>query len=475
MAQQKILSLESITWSGYQLYIDLSFNGVKFPIALWYGFKLDSLHQHYGDDLMKRVYFLIASMQLIKMSSLKPDVICINSDLEKYYTVEFKSKWKKLFDNGLDQWKFENNLPNWEGPSFTAEPQKSTPTPVKLKQPQVFSSSGVPVHSIACAGGGKDGLLSMKLLEKASAPYSTFLYSVSHYGQASEQIQRAQRVLQHCKPTQCHSVVIIDPLLDIPMQLWLEELGLKTLTEFPLTQLFSILPIMLQYGYSHVVIGNEHSANVGNLMWSAEDKVINHQWEKGYDAEQLINQCFQSLVEDLHYYSILQPIHDVLIFTLLRQELQAVTDTHSCNIHPPWCKRCPKCCYVWLSFQAYLPKEAIDNMFDGVNLLDMEENQLYFKQMLGLGTQKPFECVGEIEETQLAFELCYRKGICGKAMELFVNSIRPILDVPSLARKYTTVHKNDHRIPQNIAVHIIPVMEAAAASICTELGVYGTM
>lgn len=111
MAQQQILSLESITWSGYQLYIDLSLDGVKFPIVLWYGFKLDSLHQHYGDELMKRVYFLIASMQLIKMSSLKPDVICISSDLEKYYTVEFKSMWKKLFDNGLDQWKFENNLP----------------------------------------------------------------------------------------------------------------------------------------------------------------------------------------------------------------------------------------------------------------------------------------------------------------------------------------------------------------------------
>ena len=469
--QQRVLSLESITWSGYQLHIDLSLDGVKFPTILWYGFKLDSLHQHYGDELMERVYFLIAGLQLALLSSLKPDVISISSSLEKYYTPEFKSMWEKFLNNALGQWRFENDLPNWEGPRFTTEPQKTTPKPVKLKQPQVFSKNGAPVHSIACTGGGKDGLLSMKLLERAAVPYSTCSYSISNFGQVSEQIERADRVLQHCKPAQRHSVVMINPFLSIPMQLWLEDLGMKTKLDFGLIEYFSILPIMLQYGYSHAVVANERSANVGNLMWSAEGKIINHQWMKSYDAQQMINQCFQNLVGDLQFYSILQPIHDVLIFTLLRQEVQAVTATHSCNVHPPWCKRCPKCCYVWLSFQAYLPREAIDEMFDGANLLDVEENQLYFKQLLGLGTQKPFECVGEVEETQLAFELCYRKGIHGKAMELFVSAIRPTLDIPSVARKYTTVHKMDHAIPRNIAVNIIPIMESAAASICTELGI----
>ena len=467
---QRILSLESITWSGYQLHIDVSLDGVKFPTVLWYGFKLDSLHQHYGDELMERVYFLMAGMQLALMSSLKPDVISISSALEKYYTLEFKSMWEKFLNNALGQWRFENNLPNWEGPRFTSEPRKTTPKPVKLKEPQVFSKDGAPVHSIASGGGGKDGLLLMKLLERAAVPYSSYSYSASSYGQASEQIERSDRVLQHCKPVQRHSVSVINSFLSSPLQLWWEDLGVKV-QEISLIDFISLLPIMLQYGYSHAVVANEHSANVGNLMWSAEGKIINHQWIKSYEAEQLINQYLQGLVGDLKYYSILQPIHDVLIFTLLRQEAQAVTATHSCNVHPPWCKRCPKCCYVWLSFQAYLPREAIDEMFDGANLLDVEENQLYFKQLLGLGTQKPFECVGEIEESQLAFELCYRKGIRGKAMELFVSAIRPTLDIPSVARKYTTVHKMDHAIPRNIAVHIIPIMEAAAASICTELGV----
>ena len=42
-------------------------------------------------------------------------------------------------------------------------------------------------------------------------------------------------------------------------------------------------------------------------------------------------------------------------------------------------------------------------MFDGANLLDVEENQLYFKQLLGLGTQKPFGAVGEFEENTIGF------------------------------------------------------------------------
>ena len=103
---------------------------------------------------------------------------------------------------------------------------------------------------------------------------------------------------------------------------------------------FAVLPVMLEYGYSDAIVGNERSANVGNLFWPAEVRNINHQWLKSFNAENMINQCFHNLVEGLRYFSILQPIHDVVIFTLLSQEAQAVAATHSCNFFPPWCKRC---------------------------------------------------------------------------------------------------------------------------------------
>ena len=42
---------------------------------------------------------------------------------------------------------------------------------------------------------------------------------------------------------------------------------------------------MLHYGYRYAVIGNEHSANVGNLEWEDEEgRHVNHQWEKSHET-----------------------------------------------------------------------------------------------------------------------------------------------------------------------------------------------
>ena len=68
--------------------------------------------------------------------------------------------------------------------------------------------------------------------------------------------------------------------------------------------------------------------------------------------------------------------------------------------------------------------DDIDDMFGHVheNLLDVEENLLFYRQMLELENMKPFECVGDFDEAKLAFELCYRncKGLKGKAMEVLI-------------------------------------------------------
>ena len=108
-------------------------------------------------------------------------------------------------------------------------------------------------------------------------------------------------------------------------------------------------------------------------------------------------------------------------------------------------------------------------MFDNENLLDAEENQLFFTQMLGLGDQKPFECIGEIREVQLAFELCRRKGIHGRAMVVFEREFGTNFVVTPIVKCYTTVHKEKHSIPEKIAEWVIPEMERAATCIKAEL------
>ena len=471
---ERVLTLESTTWAGPQLHINITFDGLKFPSTLWYNFNLDELHTYYGDEIMERVYFHIAAFTLLKLTSLKPNIILVSDKLAKHYTIHFQKLWNITFEHVLGQWRYENGMANWKGPQFSCPPQTAAPVPAKMKTPQVFAESGAPVESIAYCGGGKDSLLSMKLLENANAPFSAFSYTISHYGSARDQHDRVQQVLQRCKPTKHHWVMITDAFLDIPLDTddqWFKKLGLKTRSESALTEIFSILPVMLHYGYRYAVIGNEHSANVGNLVWADEgEKAVNHQWGKSYEAEQTFSQYIsQFLVAEGRYYSILQPIHDVVIFTLLRQHLDCIPFVHSCNMSPPWCKRCSKCCYVWLGFQAYLPQHVVDPVFDHENLLDFEENQLFFTQMLGLGNQKPFECIGEIKEAQLAFEMCRRKGLRGRAMEMFEKTFGPLFDISPIMKHYTIVHKEEHSIPDDIAGCIIAEMESAAASIKAEL------
>lgn len=58
---------------------------------------------------------------------------------------------------------------------------------------------------------------------------------------------------------------------------------------------------------------------------------------------------------------------------------------------------------------AYVSKESVvsifqKNLFEDANLLSM------YKDLLGRGEMKPFDCVGTFEETQTAFLLAHQKG-----------------------------------------------------------------
>jgi len=83
----------------------------------------------------------------------------------------------------------------------------------------------------------------------------------------------------------------------------------------------------------------------------------------------------------------------------------------------------------------------IDSIFI-INLFDVDENQRWFSEMLGLASHTPFECIGQVEEAQLAFELCRRKGLTGKAMTLYQKAF-PVLDIQPILDKFLIVDNQD--------------------------------
>ena len=63
-------------------------------------------------------------------------------------------------------------------------------------------------------GGGKDSLVSMKLLERAGIDYDTFVYSHSTYGRGQLQHDLIDGLVAHCRTRQVHRAWVVDDALD---------------------------------------------------------------------------------------------------------------------------------------------------------------------------------------------------------------------------------------------------------------------
>ena len=456
------LRLDSLTRSRHQISVCYWLNDLRFTTSYWYDtVDFHFLENHYGEAAMRRIYFHILAFEAMKIACLKPDVFDLG-DFADCYTTKFDALWREIFDKSYRQWRYENNLPFYKGPAIV--PQKSPLTGEKQTPIRLIEGD---TDVLVCSGGGKDSLVMYKLLERAGIPFSSYSHASTVYGQVAKQFSLIENLLKHANPVRVHRNYGFGDYVDTPVAQLYPEYGLEKMPELdffcPPPSLFALLPIILQYGYKHIVVGYERSADESNLIWEETGQEINHQWFKSTESDRLLRSYInEELISGLGYFSLLRPIYDVTIFGLLQKDSHALKDTHSCNIGKPWCERCAKCAYVYLACMAYLPEKSVRETFPN-NLFDLPENQIWYRELLGLEKHKAFECVGEIEEVRLAFEICKRKGIKGKAIEMFAREVT-WLDYKASAEKYTNVNCSNPEIPEWIAKEILPQMESAAIS-----------
>ena len=361
------------------------------------------------------------------------------------------------------QWRYENDLPHAKPPAFLSKPSPATePTAIEPLTPPT---------TLAFFGGGKDSLVMYELLSRAGVPFSLLTFSHTSYGGSAVQQELCDKVLnllQSDSFKRHHKWCILGDFFDRPvLESVSKHLGITSfITDDLAGALFSALLILLYYQYTSIAMGNERSANFGNLVWECTGEAINHQWLKSKEFGRIFGQYVRrAIVKNFQFFSVLQPLNDAVIFSVAESRPEAAASTHSCNFIQPWCKRCPKCSYVWLMFMAFFPRELVDEMFQGENLLDFRENQIHFVQMLGLGSNKPFECVGDFEEAKLGFELCRRKGVQGKAMEVYKEKVLPTMDentLTSSVNKQTTVYSSEwDNVPSAILDRLLPILQQA--------------
>ena len=430
---------------------------LRFHVTVWYeDVDLAALARQFGDEALERIAVHIALFQLNAACSLRPDVIELGR-YARYLTDDLVRLWRTVFRNVWAQWRYEHDLPAYEGPRFV---DPVSPAPAPLRAPDG------PVELLAFCGGGKDSLVALKLLERAGLPFATLGYAHSVYGAAEPQHALLDRVGGVTARVRAERQWVIDDLLDAPVARLRPALGVKYIlaAETP-ASVFAAVPLALARGYRGLVVAHEASANTGNLDWNGE--VVNHQWGKGWEAEQLLDGYVRrALVADLRYFSLLQPIHDEVIFELLARDAELAALTHSCNVRKPWCGACAKCAYVWLQFAAHLPPDVVQATF-GDELGERADNERWFREMLGLSDHTPFECVGSAPEARLALTLARARGFIGPRLARYAKEIGPV-DVAAIAAPLVAV-RTQHGMPPHVEAAVMPLLRSAAAAAAERL------
>jgi len=427
---------------GFQFHLELTHqvDDYTFQTKIYYPtVDLFQLNKRFDARLIKKIYAHIALCETFKYCSLFPlkiDFSLISSHLLPasldFFLHTFKNAYAQCYyENGVKDYQpilIHGDLSNDEGKTSLSELSHNT--------------------ILVGNGGGKDSFLAMQLLEKSHLNYAAYQWTRSEYGCSQHQHELCSKLLQHCSPASNHSVSVYDDFTESSfVQLYFPHLKGSFTLGIP-ECIFEALPVMLANHYGALCFANEKSADTGNLYWEGIQAVVNHQWVKSLEAEldfqRFINQY---LLSDFKFFSILKPVYDYRIFKLLAYYPEFIKYAHSCNINKPWCKKCPKCAYVWLGYLAHFKRSLVDEIF-GSNPFDDEDLLIHYKNMTGIEGHRSFECIGNIEECQLFMKMCIDEGHQGKMLTIFQDKIKKSDETwRSLATQYNQVSPT-HNIPE---------------------------
>jgi hypothetical protein len=180
----------------------------------------------------------------------------------------------------------------------------------------------------------------------------------------------------------------------------------------PVTAINSLIAIAtaVLHGLGPVVMSNERSASDPNLLWNGHE--VNHQWSKGVEAEGLLRAAVTAHVGLTEpYFSLLRSLSELHIAKLFAGFTAYDDVVTSCNaafkLHDPsarWCGHCPKCRFVFLAMAPFMDRGRLGRIF-GRDLLAEPGQVPGYLELLGIDAHKPFECVGEVEESLVALRL----------------------------------------------------------------------
>lgn len=296
------------------------------------------------------------------------------------------SWWKKLYFQGLGEFFYLNGLNPSEEDFMQIICESEKPT-IPFVGDIVSDKVMVPV------GGGKDSVVSLEIIKFTRL--QTIPMVVNPRGATIDSIQNAGFSLEESILTKRS----IDPLL-----LDLNQKGyLNGHTPFSAMLAFLTLLTSRLFGIRYIALSNESSANESTVAGTN----INHQYSKSYEFEKDFREYYQTyILQNQEYFSFLRPLTEIQIACLFSQFSQHHLSFRSCNAGSKeniWCGNCPKCLFTYVLLSPFIPQKKMHEIF-GKALLNDENLKPILDELRGLKESKPFECVGTIDEVELALQ-----------------------------------------------------------------------
>ena len=312
--------------------------------------------------------------------------LCPETSFDSYtLSLEEEEFFNVFYKKGLGEFAWRNNV--------------NVPYPFESNGKSCGQAHDIvlPHQNLIAVGGGKDSSVTIELMKKTGMPCTLFAMG------------RHQAIANTVRIASLPCVNVIREIS--PLLLEMNRTSGVLNGHVPITGILSFIlaASAIIYGFDTVVMSNERSANVGNT-----DKgglTVNHQWSKSIEFENMfIKFIKENITPSLRYFSLLRPYSELAIAGKFAEFPQYHRVFTSCNRAfkyvkenrtDCWCGECDKCRFVFLILAPFLTKDTMIGIF-GSNLLDNLENRKGYAELLGLEGFKPFECVGEIEESVAA-------------------------------------------------------------------------
>jgi len=340
----------------------------------------------------KLIKKLMASLHIVLGVSYFKLYCATKMELPYHFSKEEADFWNTLYQKGLGEFFYKNNLNPDILPSF---PHKKTPLVSYCLKKNERCLVGI--------GGGKDSIVTAELLKGSGFDITGFNVQT---GRKTELIDRVVEKIGIKN-------LIIKRILDPKIYQRHQYDG-----HIPISAVYAFLGVLaaVLYGYSYVIVGNEYSSNFGNVKYRG--RVVNHQWSKSFEFERSFQNYIKTAVSSgIFYFSLLRPFYELRIAELFSKYKKYFPYFSSCNRNFSltsrvkrglWCGQCPKCLFTFIILSSFLTKKNLIDIF-GKNLYQEKKLLPLFKDILGLGRMKPFDCVGTFKEAKTAFLAASRK------------------------------------------------------------------